>query len=177
MDTNKFEKTSGKSPKIKQWIQSPKTKQLFNIGLLLLAIVLSVTAIFLNIFNKPKTLESTMDGYYMLDFEYSSVTVEGVTLKLPEYFDWQNLSYYEYEDYGNINIRISHNYIVVYFDGEIGAGGTFTMDGDNIICDSSLSATLSYFKVQGLKYIDGRISFTMVFGNSTHYRVYSKIVQ
>ena len=114
------------------------------------------------------------DGYYVLDMANSSVTVGGVTRNLPDYLEWQDMTLQEYEAAGSIAIQISSNMVVIYSDGAIMAEGTFTMDGESMICSRPIAMVLSDWQIQNLKYKNGKISFTMVYGAYTHNRVYMK---
>ena len=140
-----------------------------------LVICLTVCFLFLLAACGGESNKQITDGYYVLDTSNSSVTIDGVTRKLPEHLAWAGMTLVEYQNsIGSVSILIFANYFDIYSGGVAMAGGTFTMNGDNIICSSSVVDALAFLKIQDLKNKNGNISLCMVYGAYKHNHIYVK---
>ncbi len=118
----------------------------------------------------------SMDGYYTLSISKSSVTVDGETRKLSDYLEWQDMTLAEYEHnlLGTITIQIEENNLIIFSNGDILANGTFTMDGDNMLCSTEIANILGLVSAQNLKWKNGEVSVTVIYGKYMHNPVYIK---
>ena len=151
-------------------------KLVLGIALVLVSVVAMLSFAACGSASGDATPSNKMDGYYMIDFEYSKVTVGGVTRNLPDYLAWQEMSFAEYAATGAcVTIRISFNYMVIYYEGEILADGTFSMDSGHMVLSPDFQTMLFVMQIQSLKYENGRVNVVSIRGAYTHNLVFSKV--